>query len=272
MRNNSSKQYFASRQLGLNLIELMISIVIGLFISLMVVQYLSTSSKLFKQQGVDTTLEANGTFAISYLSQFVRQAGTNNPMGTDVPFYVGECGDADPCTYNSDNVGESDQIAIQMFPQNNQDCVGNDVPDGSRIANVFYVDTAAAGGQISSLYCQGYDIAAGEWLGDAVALIDGIDRLQVLYGVSDPATGQVNRYVDASRVAPAGATPNEIQDAWDGVRSTKVALLVSDGADTTSEIAGDVPFQLLDSPQETFSDRISRKVYSTTITINNKLP
>ena len=79
-----------SKQTGLNLIELMIAIVIGLFISLMVVQYLSTSTRLFKQQGADTNLEANGTFAISYMTQFIRQAGSNNPLGTDVPFYTGE--------------------------------------------------------------------------------------------------------------------------------------------------------------------------------------
>ena len=59
------KQNLLSRQAGLNLIELMIAIVIGIFISLMVVTYLATSSRLFKQQGADTNLEANGTFAIS---------------------------------------------------------------------------------------------------------------------------------------------------------------------------------------------------------------
>jgi len=64
------KQRMYKSQAGFNLIELMIAIVIGLFISLMVVQYLTTSSKLFKQQGADSNLEANGTFAISYMSQY----------------------------------------------------------------------------------------------------------------------------------------------------------------------------------------------------------
>jgi len=100
------RQSLFSGQRGLNLIELMISIVIGLFISLMVVQYLSTSSKLFKRQGVDVNLESNATFAISYLSQFIRQAGSNSPVGTDVPFHIGSCDGEDPndpdnpCTYN----------------------------------------------------------------------------------------------------------------------------------------------------------------------------
>ena len=58
-------------QSGFNLIELMIAIVIGLFISLMVVQYLTTSSKIFKQQSADSNLEANGTFALSYMLSLI---------------------------------------------------------------------------------------------------------------------------------------------------------------------------------------------------------
>jgi len=211
-----------SRQTGLNLIELMIAIVIGIFISLMVVQYLSTSARLFKQQGADTNLEANGTFAISYMTQFIRQAGSNDPMGTDVPFYTGECGDANPCTFNEDNPGESDQIAVQMVPQNGKDCVGNDVEEGDRIANVFYVI--------------------------------------------------VERYVDASRVADSADNDFERRVAWDGIRSTKIAVLVSDLSTAGTEPKKAREYQLLDSPEVVREDRISRKVYSTTININNKLP
>lgn len=254
-----------SRQRGLNLIELMIAVVIGLFISLMAVQYLSTSSRLFKQQGADSNLEANGTFAISYLSQFIRQAGTNNPTGTDVPFYIGTCGDANPCTFDRNAVGESDRIAVQMVPTNNQDCVGNTVPVGSRIANVFFI-------QNSSLVCQGYDVTNDDWLaGGLVELIDGVEQLQVLYGVSN-SQGLVDRYVNASNVPASGATAIEVQEAWDRVRSTKVALLVSDDANTGTLPKVERLFGLLDAPVVTYDDRVSRKVFSTTIHINNKLP
>ena len=259
------KQSLLSRQAGLNLIELMIAIVIGLFISLMVVQYLSTSSRLFKQQGADTNLDANGTFAISYMTQFIRQAGSNDPMGTDVPFYTGDCISANPCTFNEDNPGESDQIAIHMVPQNGQDCVGNDVTPGDRIANVFSVKN-------SSLFCRGFNVDTRDWLGDAeVSLIDGIEQLQVLYGVSN-ADGVVERYVDASRVAASAVTDFDRIAAWDSVRSTKIAVLVSDVTTAGTEIKKARDYQLLDSPEITIDDRISRKVYSTTVNINNKLP
>lgn len=262
------RQNLISAQRGLNLIELMIAIVIGLFISLMVVQYLSSSSKLFKQQGVDTTLEANGTFAISYLSRFIRQAGGSDPQGTDIPFLPGDCGGTDPnnsenpCTYNSDALEESDQMAVITVPRNLKDCVGNDVDDeDDRIANVFRVED-------SQLFCRGYDIDAGAWLGPEESLIDGIEQMQVLYGVSNDAD-VIYSYVDASRVAAPG---EDEEEAWDRVRSVKIALLVSDGTAAGTETTEARTYQLLDSPQVEFTDRVLRKVYTTTIQINNKLP
>jgi len=259
------RQNLLSRQTGLNLIELMIAVVIGLFISLMVVTYLSTSSRLFKQQGADTNLEANGTFAMSYMTQFIRQAGSNDPMGTDVPFYTGVCGDDDHCTFNEDTAGASDQIAIQMVPQNGKDCVGNDVTPGDRIANVFSVKN-------SSLVCRGFNVDTQSWLGDQEeSLIDGVEQLQVLYGVSNE-DGVVERYVDASRVAIGAVTDFDREVAWDSIRSTKIAVLVSDVTTAGNERKEARKYQLLDSPEVTRDDRISRKVYSTTININNKIP
>ena len=265
------RQRAYTSQSGFNLIELMIAIVIGLFISLMVVQYLTTSSKLFKQQGADSNLEANGTFAISYMSQYVRQAGTHDPLGTDVPFFIGDCdgddpgiGD-DPCTYNTDVLGQSDQMSVQMFPYNLLDCTGQDVDADHRVANVFYVED-------NSLHCRGYDVTDRSWLSDGESLIDGIEQLQVLYGVSNDE-GVVDRYVDASRVADNAASDTEKLQDWNRVRSVKLAVLVSDGANSGTETGNEERlYQLLDAPEMTFNDRVSRKVYSTTVTINNKLP
>ncbi len=263
------RQSLFSGQRGLNLIELMISIVIGLFISLMVVQYLSTSSKLFKRQGVDVNLESNATFAISYLSQFIRQAGSNSPVGTDVPFHIGSCDGEDPndpdnpCTYNSNTADGSDQIAVQMVPWNQRDCVGNEVDEGERIANVFSVVD-------SSLFCRGYSVADRQWLGEGESLIDGIDQLQVLYGVTDDS-GVIDRYVNASEVAQDGAADIDALAMWDRIRSVKLAVLVSDGNNAGTENNEARQYQLLDAAEVEFTDRVSRKVYTTTITINNKL-
>jgi len=193
----------------------------------------------------------------------VRQAGTHNVTGSDVPFYRGACG-ADPvCTFDLDD--GSDQIAVQLFPFNNLDCVGQPVPDGNRIANVFSVEN-------SSLICRGYDVTSGNWLpGDGEELIDGVEQLQVLYGISNDDR-QVVKYVDAERVVPGGFTENQALQEWDRVRAVKIAVLVSDGANTGTMESEERKFRLLDAEEISYTDRVPRKIYSTTVMLNSKLP
>lgn len=267
MRKAGSKQH------GLNLIELMIAIVIGAFISLMVVQYLVTSSRIFKRQGADTNLELNANFALSFLTEYIRQGGSRTPFGTVVPFYIGACTPFTACTHDATGVASatapatSDTIAVQMSTANGFDCTGVAVPAGSIVANVFYVEALPGAPGINSLFCRGFNVTDDSWISGGVALIDGVDQMQVQYGVAD-ASGQVVSYLDASRVPPVNG---DLELGWDQVRAVKIALLVSDGFDTSTEDLNPVDFQLLDGPTLSITDRISRRVFSTTITINNKL-
>ena len=186
-----------------------------------------------------------------------------------MPFFSGFCGGNDPndpdnpCTYNSDVAGESDQISVQMVPWNQRDCVGNVTDADERITNVFSVIG-------SELFCRGYSVTNRDWLGAGESLISGVDQLQVLYGVSND-DGEVDQYVDASRVAENANSDEEELLAWDRIRSVKLAVLVSDGTNAGTEKAEARQYQLLDAPEIEFTDRISRKVFTTTITINNKL-
>ncbi len=264
---------FRKKQKGLTLIELMIAIVIGIFISLTVVQYMVTSSRVFKRQGADTNLEQNASFALSYLSQFVRQAGSRDGHGTEVPFYIGDCGDFKPCTSDADGDGgsnaNSDRIAVQMFPSSRMDCTG--IAASGQIANVFYIDKEDPSSPTNSLFCRGYDVAADEWLAgsEGLALIDGIDQMQVIYGVANDDE-QVFSYVAAGNVPSIDGSQLL---GWDRVRAVKIALLVSDGFETTTESLSDQSFQLFNASATTYAnDRVARKVFSTSVTINSKLP
>jgi len=261
------------KQRGFNLIELMIAIVIGIFISLMVVQYMVTSSRVFKRQGADSNLEQNASFAISYLSQFVRQAGTRDNYGTVVPFFLDECDGIDPCT--GDGTGSasatdpatSDTIAVRMHPDNGRDCTGIALPAGDQLANVFYIEASVEDPNINSLYCRGFNVSSDSWIADGVALIDGIDQMQVLYGVAD-ANERIYSYFDAARVP---SVDGSAALGWDRVRAIKIALLVSDGFDSLTEDLDTRSYQLLDGPQLSLTDRVNRRVFSTTVAMNSKL-
>ncbi len=264
----------STRQRGFNLIELMIAILIGIFVSLMVVQYLVTSSRVFQRQGADSNLEQNASFAISYLSQFVRQAGTRDNFGTVVPFFLDDCDDGlNPCT--SDGTGTasatdpatSDTIAVQMHPANGLDCTGQAFPAGDQLVNVFYIAASTEDPNINSLYCRGFNASSGARISDGVALIDGIDQMQILYGVAD-ANERIYSYFDAARIPPVNGSAAQ---GWDRVRAVKIAILVSDGFDTQTENLDTRSYQLLDGPALGITDRTNRRVFSTSIAMNSKL-
>lgn len=277
MMFNAPKQQTTSHgsrdQKGFNLIELMIAIVIGIFVSLMVVQYMATSSRVFKRQGADSNLEQNASFAISYLSQFVRQAGTREDYGSVVPFFINECDGIDPCTGDGAGVASatdastSDTIAVQMHAADGLDCTGQSIPSGDQLANVFYVAASPDDATVNSLYCRGFNVSSDRWLSDGVALIDGIDQMQILYGVADE-NERIYSYFDAARIP---SIDGNLLEGWDRVRAVKIALLVSDGFDSVTENLDTRSYQLLDGPALSITDQINRRVFSTTIAMNSKL-
>ena len=149
----------------------------------------------------------------------------------------------------------SDQIAIQMDPSNNQDCLGNDIGNNI-IANVYFVNTV---NQVSSLYCRGFDPDTNTWSGNAQPLVDGIENMQILYGVADPGSNnEITSYVSGDQVAN-----------WTNLGAVRIALLVNNGEITGSGDLLQRDFNLLDAPTLSITDRHSRQVYTTTIAINN---
>jgi len=263
-----------NRQSGFNLVELMIAILIGVFVSLMVVQYMVTSSRVFQRQGADSNLEQNASFAISYLSQYIRQAGTRDDFGTVVPFFIEDCGDGlDPCTSDGTGVASatdpatSDTIAVQMYPANGLDCTGQSIDSDDQLVNVFYIAASVEDPNVNSLYCRGFNASKDTTLSAGVALIDGVDQMQILYGVAD-ANERIYSYFDADRIPLVNGS---VAQGWDRVRAVKIAILVSDGFDSTTEKLDTRSYQLLDGPALGITDRTNRRVFSTTIAMNSKL-
>src|SRR5690606_36209903 len=127
------------------------------------------------------------------------------------------------------------------------DCGGREVTEV--VVNVFRVE----GG---SLRCFSY--VKGQLPNQSVALVSGIDRLQVLYGVSTQGDlDSANQYVSADRVAD-----------WGMVRAVRLAVLAN------SERAVNPPppprdYILLDAAPVSFDDRLARQIYTTTIQLRN---
>lgn len=98
-------------------------------------------------------------------------------------------------------------------------CTGDVINTETKILTVFYVDDADADG-IPSLYCQSYraefDAIALDYTtytaGNALPLIDGVDSLQIQYGVDDDSNGSIDRYSTYANVAAADICVHKYKD------------------------------------------------------------
>lgn len=253
-------------QRGFSLIELMIAITLSLVLVAGAMQLMLSTNTTYEASDDLSRAQESGRFALSLMSKDIRMAGYS-PKGADLASYVftGNCGGSNPCTDN-DVAGapnNSDRIAVQYDPPPNTagtielDCIGDAVQINNKIANVYWVEADNNG--LNRLMCRGFDVTANAWVnpaGSAQALIEGVDSLQVLYGVG--GVDGVSRYVSAANV-----------DDWTMVKAIRVAVLVG-----TSDLQGagrnkEREFMVLDNPTLTFNDSRSRYIYGTTIRLNN---
>ena len=306
LKKSSRPGINACRQRGLTLIELMISVTIGLVFIFGAVTFLVSGHQSFRAQNSGSRIQENARFALDILKEHVRMAGYNDTTSSllDLPalIYRGACKTingltANPCSDDT-TTDQGDRLAMALrIPTGAtgvaaQDCMGSPLTKPNQhVVNVFWVEQDSSG--VSSLYCRGYNPDTNAWHGtEAQPLVDGIEQMQVQYGLVDgnpsstgntPSSGtggRVDRYLNATDLQTLDAT-NATRNYWGDVRSVRIALLVSagarqaadDGANTLSSdtLTAYQTFTLLDGAAYTPAEKRIRRVFSTTITLNNAL-
>jgi type IV pilus assembly protein PilW len=270
------------RNKGFTLIELMVAMILGLLVVLIVTQFMLTSRQTYSTTREYGRVQETARYALDEMSAYIRMAGFSVNGENPAFFYTGLCatgGSSETCS--NDGTGStgmtlSDQIAVLTNPIDDngdnfndgddtddlaEDCTNSDGAGSSgeinpssfhQVANVFYI---GVNGSVSSLYCRGYNVTTLSWVSNAIPLIDGIDGLQVQYGMTD-ATG--TRYMPATAVTD-----------WTAIVAVKIQLLASTGdAESGNEFATR-SYQLLDSAAVSYTDSFNRQVFSTTVRINN---
>lgn len=258
------------RQSGFSLIELMIAMTLSLMLLGAVIQVF-LSSKLTSELSDDISrIQENGRFSLEFLSRDIRMAGYSavESHRETANVFNDACKDFNPCTSNGAGTS-SDRIALTLNPEADAsgaetDCTGAAVNADDLIANVYFVETDEATG-ISSLMCRGFNITNNDWNAAQQPLVDGIDNMQILYGIHDNGgtadgsnTSQVRRFVDAAAVTN-----------WGNVRSVRLGLLASAGTETGSADSKARTYALLDAPQISITDKHTRQIYTATINIPN---
>ncbi len=229
-------------QRGLSLIELMISMVLGLLILGMTISVFMGTSRTARTQDAASRLDDSGRFALDSVQRVIRLAGYSNWGG--IPGPRGYTAGTDPVLAGADGAdaatGFSDSLTLRYYGSGPAvgvadgsvvDCLGNPVPEAAtfadRVVNTFSVRVTAG---VRELTC---DNGSGP-----VALVSGIDSFQVLYGL-DLAGGD--------RVPERWATATDVGVNWEQVVAVRVSVMVAGDANSRGINADSANYSLFDS-------------------------
>ncbi len=283
---------FTKRQNGLSLIELMVALALGLVLMIGVLQVFLTTRQTYANSEAMTRLQDNGRFALEMIASSARHAGYTDPRaqaesglttpqisGSDCENQTGINADIAVCSLDDIPVDPqnfpvpSDSIGLALQPPIvdgvRRDCLGNDVPDDEVIINHFAIippdNTDPGNPRPAALGCHAWSVTAGAWVGAAglQPLVEGVDSLQVLYGIDDlgGANRSPTRYVSADRVTD-----------WLDVLAIRIAVLAN-SVSTLTPAPPDRNYVLLDAAPlaaaDLGDDNRARQIFSTTIHLKN---
>ncbi|MES2831654.1 MAG: PilW family protein [Pseudomonadota bacterium] len=294
-------------QHGLTLIELMISITLGMLIVAAGLMVLVSTKSTYVIQDENARLSDTGRYAVENIARSIRQTGfenletdfapiVHNPAknapnidGFDARTLSPTSGSVTPIA-GSTTVNGSDVLRLRFFGTS-RTVNGTPTPDGSVINcagipvgavqtiqdadegrgwSIFFVNRASGGEP--QLFCAYVD-ATGELVSTPIA--SGVESFQVLYGLDLGSDGIPDQFVNATTV---GAR-------WRNVAAVKIAILVRGGRseradveDIKYELFGpEYPFaatdvgSLIDETNLPQAERArSRKIFSTVIQLRNR--
>lgn len=271
-----------SKQRGLSIVELLVALVISMLLLTGVVQVFFSSKQTYASNEAASRLQENGRFALEFIAQSARHAGyveaanaTTAPPNPIATPGAANCNTPRVCSTQG-NGNASDTIGFALQPRilegARRDCLGNplgpltDIETNRYLIVNYFEVIPGANGAPSALGCKSWNFTkgAGEWVAGpgASPLIDGIDALQIQYGISTSGDrNNVNQYVSADRVTAL--------NAWNDVLAVRIAVL----ANSIEPVDPPAParrYVLLDAaPTAAFDDGRARQVFTTTIKLRN---
>lgn len=213
-----------SNERGFSLIELMVSVALGLVISLAATQlFLVNQVSLNYQRGM-TDVQVSGRYVLDNIATEVRQAGLPDAsmaplagvamLAVDLPTttpYLIRNGSATAASI-SGLITDSDQLVVQRFSIDADfDCEGNAVAAGAYVVTRYFVrmDTDTNTPALACDAGRRTDTATTAYGDDGVVLMPGVESFQVMYGVRDLA-GAATRYMNAATLAAASPRPTVV--------------------------------------------------------------
>lgn len=284
-----------SRQAGLSFIELLISMVIGIVLLGGMLTVYMAGKRSYSDGEQLAMMDESARNAIDILKRHLEHAGYASVTGIPVTDYVLSPStqivgsntkffpntvkkSADGTGSSSDTVGIRFKSDSRVYTDctenvldkdkrictglvNNESCADSSTPisaNDSLIYNSFGINVNDELNNVSEkiplLYCYSALNASG------VSVAQGIENMQVNYGVDTNNDKVADRYLTATQLNTEGL--------WNKIISIQVALLVR-SRDPFYSSAKQESFTLLDKTLSGFNDRYRRAVYTTTIRLRN---
>jgi type IV pilus assembly protein PilW len=261
---------------GVTLVELMISMTVGMFVVLAATAVLVSVKSGYLEQDDEAQIQETGRYALDVIGRSVRQASHDSwdvsdgllhdvsvlgadVFGLDARTLKGRAPGIEAAVTKS--VNGSDVLAIRFFgsgvPESGDgtmlNCAGfsaaapslNDISDDRRAWSIFYVATDATGEP--ELYCK-YR-GDSDWTSQAIAR--GVESFQVLYGLDTDMDGLPDRMLNASAIqalddtlelhgasAVERAADKNKKTHWKKVVAVRVAMLIRGTHDTRARWEG----------------------------------
>ena len=235
-------------QEGFSLVELMISVTLGLIVTVSMVQVYQSNNSLQTYNYALSNIQQDGRYIVSALRQSLMTVGMYNEYSVNLDRSVdvdveGRYIEKHPVVLEADYAVDvaigakegtgSNPDTLVINTMASESCTGSsfDFVAGSEfhVVNEYYLDS-------TTLRCRGHDgrylrgLKANGSSGQSVALLENVHNLQFLYGISQPTagveTGAVTSWVSADRLAAFVAADGTLP-----VVALKVAVLIKNDDD-----------------------------------------
>jgi len=192
---------------GFTLVESMVSVVLALVMLGAVTALYLGSSQTARFQTSIQRMQENGRLAGDLIGRYLRMAAYDDPLNTfvvDQPLILGTAGSSGALIQLPDLKTSADTIGVRYEGGTKiRDCLGAPVAAGTYVTNVFGISNDG-------------NLVCGTSTANTTLLVEGIEDMQLRYGLDIDGDGVSNRFVQAADVSD-----------WNQVVAMKVALLSS---------------------------------------------
>jgi type IV pilus assembly protein PilW len=248
------------REQGVTLVELMVSMLVGMILLSGVVAVYIGSKQTYGARGGLSILQENGRIAIKRLQRGVLSAGYPKNNGVEPIISRADQVDSKFSITPSGDDSKGDILTVSFMPFGGsftQDCLGQSgTTTKGLIVNNYFV-------QNKQLMCRG----SGNTVAQPIA--EAVDNMQILYGIYDDTDPDPQKHTFQYLKA------SDMSGHWLKVVSIQVALLIN-SIDNVKDVApgagNEDQFNLLGQNYTAPNDRLARRVFTTTIPLRNRMP